>query len=266
LKHTRLFQIPFGELKSQTGVYFLEKYTINYASSIAVIKQNMESKSLINPSINLDLLALVNPKPLLNPKLQSLDFAENNFYRISEFYNTCTVFKGNEATKERFREEASKHTVIFLVTHAEISKNSSLNPYIALARTTCDEGLFETSDIFTLNLCADLVVLLGCKTGVGKITGDGVIGLSRAFTWAGASSLIISLLDAPEEQSLQQIYEFNENWLRKGESKIQALRKVNVVFCVSKVYKHCFTEQTRIKVFHVKIYTRLLYKNIKYVV
>lgn len=228
IPHGALFQIPFGALKSQTGIYFLEKYTIKYTSSIAVIKQNMENKRLKNPSNNLDLLALVNPKPLPNPKLRSLDFAENNFYRISELYNTCTVFKGNEATKERFREEAPKHTVIFLVTHAEISENSSLSPYIALAKTTCDEGLFETSDIFNLNLCADLVVLLACKTGVGKITGDGVIGLSRAFTWAGASSLIISLWNAPEEESLQQMYEFNEHWLTKGASKVQALRKAQL--------------------------------------
>lgn len=229
IPHGVLFQIPFGALKSESGIYLLEKYTITYASSIAVIKQNIEHKHLKDDSKNLDLLAFVNPKPILYSNLPSLDIIEENFSQISQFYNTSTVLTGNEATKERFRKEAAKYTVIFLATHAEVSENTSLGSYIALAKDKYDEGIFETSDVFNLNLCADLVILLGCKTGVGKVTGDGVIGLSRAFTWAGASSLIISLWSVPEEQSLQQMYEFNMYWLKEGALKAQALRKAQLI-------------------------------------
>ncbi len=65
-----------------------------------------------------------------------------------------------------------------------------------------------------LNLTASLVVLSACNTGGGKITGDGIIGLSRAFIGAGAESIIVSLWQADDKASatsaklMQEFYRF----------------------------------------------------------
>lgn len=57
-------------------------------------------------------------------------------------------------------------------------------------------GLLTAAEILDLKLNAELVVLSACDTGRGKITGDGVIGLSRALISAGVPSVLVSLWSA----------------------------------------------------------------------
>ncbi len=48
-------------------------------------------------------------------------------------------------------------------------------------------------EVFELDLSASLVTLSACNTGLGLVNGDGVLGLSRAFLYAGAPSVLVSL-------------------------------------------------------------------------
>ena len=79
-------------------------------------------------------------------------------------------------------------------------------------------------EILDLDLQADLVVLSACNTGRGRITGDGVIGLSRSFLAAGAESTISSLLYVPDLPTATLMIEFY-NQLQQTEDKAQALRQ-----------------------------------------
>jgi len=78
-----------------------------------------------------------------------------------------------------------------------------------------------------LKLNADLVTLSGCKTGLGKLSrGEGLIGLTRAFLYAGASSLLVSLWSVDESTS-KLMKHFYQN-LRKGQNKAAALRNAKL--------------------------------------
>lgn len=71
--------------------------------------------------------------------------------------------------------------IIHLATHGIFDDISGLESAIALAPSTNDNGLLTADEILTINLNAELVVLSACNTGQGRITGDGVIGLSRSL-------------------------------------------------------------------------------------
>ena len=75
-----------------------------------------------------------------------------------------------------------------------------------------------------LNWPADLVVLSACNTGRGTITGDGVVGLSRALFSAGATSVVVSLWPVPDESTSTLMVEFYRQ-LQSDPDKAQALRR-----------------------------------------
>ena len=85
-------------------------------------------------------------------------------------------------------------------------------------------GLLTAEEILDLKLNAELVVLSACDTGRGRITGDGVIGLSRALISAGVPSVIVSLWAIPDAPTASLMTHFYQN-LQKYPDKAQALRQ-----------------------------------------
>jgi CHAT domain-containing protein len=78
-----------------------------------------------------------------------------------------------------------------------------------------------------MNLAADLVVLSACDTGRGKITGDGVIGLSRSFVAAGVRSVVVSLWLVPDTTTAELMTEFHKLLLSNND-KAESLRKAMI--------------------------------------
>ncbi len=75
-----------------------------------------------------------------------------------------------------------------------------------------------------LKLNAELVVLSACNTGRGKITGDGVIGLSRSLFIAGVPSLLVSLWTVEDDSTAELMTLFDRN-RQQGMDKAKALRQ-----------------------------------------
>jgi CHAT domain-containing protein len=71
------------------------------------------------------------------------------------------------------------------------------------------DGFLRLHDIYNLHLPADLVVLSACSTGLGKeIKGEGLIGLTRGFMYAGASSVVASLWKVDDEATAELMKHF----------------------------------------------------------
>ena len=89
------------------------------------------------------------------------------------------------------------------------------------------DGVVTAEKVLGLTLRGtDMVVLSACDTGIGEIKrGEGVFGLRRAFTQAGAKSLIMSMWSVPDKETTELMVEFYKNIISEKMNRCQALRQ-----------------------------------------
>jgi hypothetical protein len=88
------------------------------------------------------------------------------------------------------------------------------------------DGYFSLPDIYNLRVPVDLVVLSACRTGLGKqVRGEGLIGLTRGFMYAGASSVVASLWKVDDEATAELMKRFYANMLQRQMKPAEALRE-----------------------------------------
>jgi CHAT domain-containing protein/Flp pilus assembly protein TadD len=231
-----LFLVPFAALKDAEGKYLIEKHTILTAPSIQVLdltRQKRQQLSARNTGTiqGKDTLVVGNPKmPFLKEgeyagQLSALPFAEQEALDIAKLLNTKAI-TGAQATKVSIERQLTDARLVHLATHGLLDdiKKLGVPGAIALAPSKDDEGFLTAGEIFNLKLNAELVVLSACDTARGKITGDGVIGLSRSLISAGAPSIIVSLWSVPDVSTGQLMTEFYRNF-KLNPDKAQALRQ-----------------------------------------
>jgi CHAT domain-containing protein len=130
--------------------------------------------------------------PIPNTELE-VDYLQNLF--VDKGLKSKIVTHGS-ATESIFKaEDFSNYSIIHFATHGFVnSVEPELSGVLFMGDTTSGEdGILYSHEILALKLHADLVTLSACETGLGQvIVGEGVLGLSRAFTISGASHLIVS--------------------------------------------------------------------------
>jgi CHAT domain-containing protein len=228
-----LFQVPFPALQDANDTYLIEKHTILTAPSIQVLdltrqqRQKLAQKPansgralvLGNPTMPSVSLSPGDPKKQLSP----LPGAEAEARSIAPLLNTQAI-TGAQGTKAAIVQKMPQASIIHLATHGLLDDVRGLASAIALAPSGSDDGLLTAEEIFDMKLQASLVVLSACNTGEGRITGDGVIGLSRSFISAGVPSVIVSLWRVSDAATAELMKEFYQN-LQKNPNKAQALRQ-----------------------------------------
>jgi CHAT domain-containing protein len=158
------------------------------------------------------ILALV-PK---RERLEALDFAASQF----------TVFK----------PELAQYRYVHIATHGFLN---SLRPElsgIVLSlindRGSEQDGFLRAHEVFDLRLPAEMVVLSGCQTGLGKeIKGEGLVSLTRGFMYAGAARVMVSLWEVNDQATSQLMARLYQGLLGKRKmSPAAALREAQVSF------------------------------------
>ena len=158
-------------------------------------------------------------------QLPGLPGAEGEAMAIAQLLNTKAITK-EKATETAIKQQLPKAKRVHLATHGLLDDFTGLGVPGAIALTPShqDDGLLTADEILELNLNADLVVLSACDTGRGRITGDGVIGLSRSLISAGTPSVVVSLWSVPDAPTASLMTEFYRN-LEESSDKAQALRQ-----------------------------------------
>jgi CHAT domain-containing protein len=91
------------------------------------------------------------------------------------------------------------------------------------------DGFLRLHDIYNLKLNADLVVLSACNTGLGKeVRGEGLMGLTRGFMYAGAGGVAASLWKVDDEATAELMKQFYEGMFTKGLTPAAALREAQL--------------------------------------
>jgi CHAT domain-containing protein len=127
----------------------------------------------------------------------------------------------------------SQYRYIHIATHGLLdTERPGLS---ALVFSTVDaegkqqNGFLRANDIYNLKLPAELVVLSACQTGLGKdIKGEGLVGLTRGFMYAGAARVVVSLWNVNDKATAELMTKFYEKMLKQGQPASAALRAAQV--------------------------------------
>ena len=159
-------------------------------------------------------------------QLPALAGAEKEANAIAPLLQTQPLL-GGQAKKATVMQRMEQARMIHLATHGILDDRQGLESAIALAPDGTGElndGLLTAAEIAQMKLHAELVVLSACDTAQGRITGDGVIGLSRAVITAGVPSVLVSLWSVPDAPTAELMTEFYQQ-LQHTDNKAQALRQ-----------------------------------------
>ena len=228
IPHETLFLLPFPALQDASGQYLIEKHTVLTAPAIQILDlthQQQQSRGSQTAESLLGKNALIVGNPKMPADLDPLPSAEREAKEIAQLLNTKAI-TGEQATKVSIVKQMSQARLMHFATHGLLDdiKKLGVPGAIALAPSPGDEGYLTAGELLNLKLNADLVVLSACNTGRGKITGDGVIGLSRSLISAGTPSVIVSLWSVPDAPTALLMTELYHN-LKQNPDKAQALRQ-----------------------------------------
>jgi len=91
------------------------------------------------------------------------------------------------------------------------------------------EGFLRAHEVYNLKLNADLVVLSGCQTALGKdVKGEGLVGLTRGFMYAGSPRVVASLWRVSDKATADLMKQFYKGMLAEGLRPAAALRAAQV--------------------------------------
>lgn len=227
--HESLMRLPFAALVGPDGRYLLEGYTLHYAPAGALLDASLAPPAAGASSRTFLFVAdpAVPPPGAGDPPLGPLPGALDEVHAIERLLpaGAATVLEGVEADRNRVETAMVRASVVHFATHGVVDDADPLDSYLALARSASSGGVsrLTAQDVFGLRLKADLVVLGACQSAGGKVSGEGISALVRAFFFAGARSIVASVWDVPDAPASRLLPAFYESWLA-GRPAADAMR------------------------------------------
>jgi CHAT domain-containing protein len=131
------------------------------------------------------------------------------------------------------RPETSRYRILHFATHGLLDSEHPEMSAIVLSlvdkQGNPQNGFLRLHDIYNLNLPVELVVLSACNTALGKdIKGEGLIGMTRGFMYAGAARVVASLWKVDDDATAELMKCFYQKMLEEGERPAAALRAAQV--------------------------------------
>ncbi|HEX7019741.1 MAG TPA: CHAT domain-containing tetratricopeptide repeat protein [Gemmatimonadaceae bacterium] len=234
--HGSLFRLSFAALQDSRGAYLVERYALGYSPSISafMFTERLADRARHLPS---SYLLVADPKPL--PKgtdaspIEALPASVREARGIRAALGARTsslVLSGQGASEARVREAMRGRRIIHLATHAFVNDEEPLDSFLALGASSAaaaTDGRLSVRELYDLDLQSELVIMSACRTASGRLSGDGIAGLSRALFYAGAASVIATQWDVADEPSAELMVRFYEKW--RGEAdKRHALRNAQL--------------------------------------
>lgn len=245
-----LFYLPFealgepGAAGSASGT-LLSRWTIAYLPTASLLtdvepweapRWELEALLLADPGgvAGEDAAAMRTAPPDLASAagLPPLPAARREAQRIAALFpeGHTELYVGGEARESRLKARGGDPPTrrLHIASHGRISVTDPAASFLLLAADPEDDGLLQMHEIFNMNLPYELVVLSGCETALGpRIDGEGLLGLSRAFLYAGARELVVSLWPVADDATEHLMVDFYHQILRGG-STAEALREAKL--------------------------------------
>jgi CHAT domain-containing protein/tetratricopeptide (TPR) repeat protein len=229
IPHGSLMAVPFAALKDRQGRYLVERYTIHEAPAGGLFAFTAQARKPDARSGSALLIADPTPTPRSagEPPLPRLPGADIEVDAIAKLLPAghATVLANAAATEPRVVEAIAHQALLHFATHAVVRDSNPSASFLALGRPAdrSTSGELTPDKIYALKITADLVVLSACRSGGGPPNGDGVAALARAFFYAGAPSVMVSVWDVADSPTNRLLPAFYRAWLA-GADKASALR------------------------------------------
>ena len=231
IPHGELHRLPFAALTRADGTFFSQEFHLFMLPSAA----SWTLLTLKTFSTRPTLLGLANGEAadgfsaLRGAVLETKWLlAYRRLFRADVFVS-CDDEKSNcrerEATESRFKRDAPNYDILHLAAHGKFDPASRTPSLLLLSPDSENDGRLEEREVREFDLSnTNLVVLSGCSTQLGtQSRGDEVVGLSRAFLFAGASSVLASLWDI-EDDATQDFMKAFYFYLGLTHDKTRAIR------------------------------------------
>ncbi len=213
IPHDVLHYLSFSSLFDGRQ-YLMEAHPIFYSPSASVMKMIIDRKMQEDSSLipHPSSLFLVIGNPDLGDSAFDLPFAEREAGSIGREFDGSEILLRKEATETRVREDIGRFEGVHFASHGIYDSFTPLFSSLKLTRDSANDGDLTANEVFSLNLKASIIMMSACQTGLGKLTtGDEIIGLNRAFIYAGAPSIISTLWrvnDAASAMLVKRFYRY----------------------------------------------------------
>jgi CHAT domain-containing protein len=234
--HGALHYLPFQALHNADG-FLIERHPVALEPSASIAVQLVTRERKVASK----LVAFGNPT--IAPAY-ALPGAEAEVRAIAPLFASKEVFLQGDATRLSFRDNAPTGRILHVATHAQADTIDPLHSRILLAPATQPADGPDSllaKDIYNLKLNnVSLVTLSACETGLGRIArGDEILGFTRAFFYAGATSLIVSMWPVADESSALTMRTFYSQ-LANGDEAIDAMRTAQLAVLHNPRFAHPF--------------------------
>lgn len=217
--HGLLHQVPFHALFDREH-YLIDRFEISYAPSARVYSLCQEQA----PRNSGKALVLSVPDPLIPA-------VTHETHAIVRYLRGAEVRDDTQATMAMLRAEAPGCDILHLACHGMFRADNPMYSALKLY-----DGWLRATDVLQLDLTGALVTLSACESGRNQIiTGDEILGLSRAFLGAGAVTLVVSLWLVQDETTVWLMEKWYEQ-LVNGMERAAALRAAQLA--LKAVYPH----------------------------
>jgi CHAT domain-containing protein len=160
---------------------------------------------------------------------------------VARVFAGAQLLSGAEATKPRLLQEGSRCDILHIATHGYADPEVPEFSGLLLAGTGGKRyEVLTAQEVYLWPLRARLVTLSACQTGLGKnVEGEGLLGLTRAFIYAGAQDVLCSLWPVSDESTAKLMATFYAA-LRKGAAVEDALREAQLQLLQDPATRHPF--------------------------
>jgi CHAT domain-containing protein len=190
IPHKEISYIPFEMLTDDDGQPMVKNYSISYQYSTNFLTSDHAASILYS---------VLSVAPFASHGGNNLPALPASGEEVEALPGR--LLKDSTATKQAFERWVSEYPVIHLATHARADDTLPANSFISFFGNDPDSARLYEPGIYQLDLSATrLAILSACETGSGKMeNSEGIISLSRAFTYAGCHSVITSLWKANDK-------------------------------------------------------------------
>ncbi|HEY6502972.1 MAG TPA: CHAT domain-containing protein [Chitinophagaceae bacterium] len=219
-----LSYLPFEALEDEDGKYLIEKFSVQYQYSTALLKKTGRDARPAN-ILAFAPFASAGYKDPSGTELASLPASKEEVKILKG-----KIFTDSQATKHNFLQTANYYGIIHLATHASVNNEMPQRSFIAFSPAgSKDDYRLYAGEIYDMDLDSTrLIILSACETGAGQLVkGEGLMSLSRAFAYAGCPNIITSLWKA-EDKTTAFITQRLHYYLGKGINKDIALQKAKL--------------------------------------